>query len=122
MYENDRRERRHGPDLLVKLITIMAVLGWVLMIVTVFFYGVSRPASISKQFWPLADKMDRIWNTEMLSLVLYFLVANFIIAIVGLLINSKRHKRKTDHYSLSLQLLTLMAAVGIFVVAMGYAG
>ena len=117
----DRRERRHGPDLLVKLMTALAVLGWVSMLVTVFLYGMARPEAINNAFWPLARKMNMIWNTELMSMVLYFLMGNFLVGAVGLFINTRRHKRKRDHYSLSLVLLTMLAAIGILLMAFGYA-
>ncbi|MCD4828428.1 MAG: hypothetical protein K8R90_03235 [Candidatus Cloacimonetes bacterium] len=114
-------ERRHGPDILVKTITWLSVLGWLLMIITLFVYGSARPDSIRLKFWPLVNEMNRIWNTELTTIVLYFLICNFSLGIIGLLLNTRRHKRKTDNYSLPLMLLTLMAASGILIVVLGFA-
>jgi len=123
MYEDapGHFDRRHGPDVWEKMLTLLAVLGWVLLIGAVVAYDIAKPNSMMKQFWPLAPKMDMIWDNAFYSMALYILVADFVVSVIGLLINGRRHKRKHDQYSLSLMLMTLLSAVGIAFIALGWA-
>ncbi len=107
------KQRRHGPDILVKLIHWTGVAAWLLMFIAIIIADKARP-----ELPTLFDRIFNVqlrttWDSDLLRYV--FILAGIIFAIctIGLFLNTKRHHRKDDHYSKSLIIMKFMSGLGI---------
>lgn len=108
-----RSNKRRGPDIWVKLIRWFGVSAWVLMVVVVILMDKARPQ--------LATFFDRIlnldlrttWDLKLLRSALLLMIVLFYLCVIGLVINAKRHRRKSDRYNRSLIGIGILAALGI---------
>ncbi len=110
-------QKRRGPDILIKVIHWMAASGWILMFAVLLLTDKARPK--------VAFFLDRIlqvplrtsWDRKLLNIACFLLVLILGLCLIGLFINSWRHKRKTDHYNSSLVIMGILALGGIFIIA-----
>lgn len=110
-------QKRRGPDIWIKIIRWTAALGWILMFAVLLLTDKARPK--------VAFFLDRIlqvplrtsWDRRLLDIACFLLVLILGLCLSGLFINSRRHKRKTDHYNRSLVIMGILALGGIFIIA-----
>ena len=57
--------------------------------------------------------LQTTWNQHLVTYIFYLLIAGLVLGITGLVVNSRRHRRRDDHYRIHLVLLTGISAVGI---------
>ncbi|MFT9493470.1 hypothetical protein [Anaerosolibacter sp.] len=111
-------DRRKGPDLWVKLINWLGITAWGIMFFILYITDRARP--------PMETFFDRLfkvqvrqtWNLDLLQYALYLMITLCVLCVAGLLINVKRHRRKTDRYNISL---ILMMGLGVFSIIMYFA-
>ncbi len=105
--------RRKGPDLWVRAIQWVAGVAWSLFIAFLLFLGLAKPEG--QTFFDKYYNIQRSgrWNTNLLDLCFYLLVGTFLICLAGLIINSRRCRRKTDRYNRSLVVIGLLSLLGI---------
>jgi hypothetical protein len=111
-------DRRRGPDLWVKLVHWLGITAWGIMFFIIFITDRARP--------PMETFFDRLfkvqvrqtWDLDLLQYALYLMITLCVLCIAGLLINTKRRRRKTDRYNISL---ILMMGLGIFSIIMYFA-
>ncbi len=109
----DRRgERRRGPDVWRKMISWLSVIGWILMLVALVLFDLAKPHMMTffDRFFHVSGAT--VWNYQLTLYIFFVMVAGFVISVSGLLINARRHRRKKDHYSLSLMLLGIVSLLG----------
>ena len=106
-------ERRKGPDFWLRSLGWLAVVGWLCMFIALILFEKAKPPAGS--FFERREGMyiRRSWNEDLGEYMGYLMIAGLIISILGLMINAKRHRRKSDQYRLSLILLGLISAAGI---------
>ena len=109
------KNKRKGPDLLISLINWISVAGWILIIAVLVIIGKAQPAMVT--FWDrlLQTGVDSSWDIELAQYAFYLMVVLLFLGLAGLFMNSKRHKRKTDRYRVSLIVMTLFSVAGIAV-------
>ena len=107
-------QKRKGPDILMRSLTWLAVLGWFLMYVVLMVLNKAKPKSESS--------FDRIngaevlippWNPVLIQYIFYLMIAGLCISIIGMILNIKRHRRKKDKYRMSLIVLGVISLLGI---------
>ncbi len=113
-------ERRRGRDLLLRIISGLGIAGWASMLVAMIVFDRARPDDPT--FIPNARIFDRngipyhlqtAWDQDLLTSILYLLIAGLVLGIIGLAINARRRRRRDDYYRIHLVLLTAISAVGI---------
>jgi len=60
-----------------------------------------------------AGGLRTTWDLELMKYFFYFMIVGLCISAIGLAINTRRHRRKTDEYLISLILLGLVSIVGM---------
>ena len=108
-------QRRQGPDLWVKIIHWLGVCVWILMVAVLVLTDKARP--------PMATFFDRVlhiqlrttWDLGLVRDVCLLMIIILGLCLTGFIINSKRHQRKDDHYSLSLIIMGSLSVIGILI-------
>jgi hypothetical protein len=105
-----RVNRRHGPDTMVKVISIFSGISWLLVVIVfgIITYGKPR---LGMMFFH--EGVTESWNKTILgyaSLLLFFV---FIVCFIGIFINMSRHKRKSDRFNKSLIVFGIASLLGI---------
>ncbi|MDY6836792.1 MAG: hypothetical protein SWH78_02355 [Thermodesulfobacteriota bacterium] len=106
------QRRRKGPDFWFRSIRWLAVIGWLIMTGALFIPTVAKPdhkGNIAK----LAEGLRTTWDLELMKYFFYCMIVGLCISIAGFVINTKRHRRKSDEYLISLILLGFVSIVGM---------
>jgi hypothetical protein len=107
------KNRRRGPDTMVRLITICGVVSWLLIVVAFFIYQMTHASGTA-------------YNTVRQSLIDFsagviiakvLLLLNFLLCLWGMTMNMMRNKRKSDRFRISL-LISAVVSLGGFIVMM----
>ncbi|MBD3671651.1 MAG: hypothetical protein HUJ29_12850 [Gammaproteobacteria bacterium] len=111
-----RKERRRGKDLILRVLSVMGVIGWFLMLVALFVADRAKP----KQIEFMMNNLDRGsssvrlgWNDQLLYYVFVLMVLGFLISAIGLYLNSMRARRRHDSYRVHLIFLFIISTIGI---------
>ena len=107
-------EKRKGRDILMRLLTWLAVIGWFIMYVVIMVFEKARPR-VESSFDHVdgAESPLSAWNPVLIQYIFYLMIAGFSISIIGIILNIKRHRRKRDKYRISLIALGVISLLGI---------
>lgn len=107
------RERRRGPDPLLRSLRWLGGLGWLSMMAALFFLDRAKPEieTFFDRWYNLSLRTS--WNMELARFILYCMIAGLLLSLAGLIINFKRHRRRGDEVRISLVLLGTLSLFGI---------
>jgi hypothetical protein len=110
---NPQYERRKGPDLWIKLLTWAGLLSCICLVAALFIAAIAKPeaATFFDRFYNL--RLRQTWNLELMRYLFYMLLVCSFSSIAGLIINSKRKQRKTDHIRVSLIVMLCISIFGL---------
>ncbi|MFZ5968572.1 MAG: hypothetical protein ACOYVK_15565 [Bacillota bacterium] len=116
MEENRRRDfvdRRKGPDIWVRIVQWLGFMAWGIMFVILTITDRAKPEAETffERFFKI--QVRNSWNQDLLQFAFYLMLLLNFLCIFGLIINSRRCRRKSDKYNLSLVLMMILAFVGI---------
>jgi len=115
--EYDKRvERRGGGDGLMRVMLWLGLSGWLLMLIAFLVLDQAKPQQMENMMstiTPNGAYFSFGWNENLLQYVFILLVLGFFASILGLFINTMRHRRRHDSYRIHLILLLLMSTIGI---------
>ena len=106
-------DRRKGPDPWVKVLEWLGVIGWFLMFAALFIIDRAKPQS--EKFLIKATKAEAstTWNQELTNALFYLMIFGLCISIIGIVINSRRYRRKDDRFRITLIILGVISIFGI---------
>ena len=107
------KNRRRGPDILIKWIHYISIFCWALIFVIFIVVSVAKPpveGFFDRQY---GIRVNAAWDKTLLDSAFYLMFPLLIICAVGLLINSIRHQRKTDTYNKTLIISFFLSLAGI---------
>ncbi|AEG61681.1 hypothetical protein [Desulforamulus ruminis] len=106
-------ERRQGPDLWVKFLKAAAILVWLAMLVILLIIDQAKPEfeNFFSRLFNVTLRQD--WDTDILAYAFYLSVLMLIFSIFTLLVNRKRHRRKSDRYSRSVIIMIFFSTAVI---------
>lgn len=113
-------ERRRGHDRLLRIMSWSGIAGWAIMLVVMAVFDRAKPDD--RNFIPNERILEQAgvpyhlrttWNQHLVTYIFYLLIAGLVLGITGLAVNSRRHRRRDDHYRIHLLLLTGISAAGI---------
>jgi len=107
------KDRRRGPDLWIRAISFVGVIGWLAMLAAMIIADKARPEpeTVTTRFHNII--MRTTWDMELTTYLFYSMIAGLFIGIAGLFINARRLKRKNDRLRVNLILLLLISVTGI---------
>jgi len=107
------KERRRGPDIWERSLRYLALVGWAILIVAFFVYGRAKPQTETffDRYYGISLRL--YWDMVWLRPLLWLLVAGLSVALFGLVVNGRRHRRRGDEWRVSLVLLSLCCLAGI---------
>ena len=110
---NNFIERRKGPDLLIKAIRWLAVLGWFIMLAALVIYAIAKPHTLIFFDREYNIQLQTVLNIQLATFLFYLMVCGLLMSIGGFYLNIKRSRRKDDEYRISLILLGMISLLGI---------
>ena len=111
MAEGKIKNRRRGPDILVKTINNLAVVSWIVIFGMFIMFSIAKPRVMGVA--PGHRATTGGWNTEFLDFAFYLMVVQALLCAFGLAINANRLRRKTDTLNKSLIIFGIMSVIGI---------
>ena len=105
-------ERRKGKDALSVSLTLFSVIT-VIIVSTIILYLVEVRTTTPVSARSLTMPLDTLWNYTPIRHLFYLFVTGFISASIGLAINTKRLRRKSDRVRYNLVFLWILSALGI---------
>jgi uncharacterized oligopeptide transporter (OPT) family protein len=106
--------RRKGPDLWSRSLRYLALAGWILLVSAFFILDKAKP-KVETFFERVYDiRLHQQWDMDLARYILWLMVLGLVFSIVGLVINAKRNRRRTDQWRLSLIFLGIISLSGIF--------
>ena len=106
-------ERRRGPDIVLKTVWWIVGISWVLSAAVFLITGQARPQN-ETFFDRFFDVTVRdYWDENLLAYAFVILLMNFIVCVVGFILNLLRQKRKADKISKSIIILGTISLAGI---------
>lgn len=107
----DRKNRRRGPDTVIKTINILSIASWIIIVTVFIVVSIAKPTAIRTP----GTTTIPLGNSSMLSFALFLMVIQVIMAVIGIFANMTRMKRKTDRLNLGLVFSGGIAIIGIII-------
>ena len=107
--------RRHGPDVLVKAISIISGISWLIVFVVFILVSYAKPKMETLFDRQYNIQLRQNWDKTMLGYAIFLLGLITVICLAGILINMSRHRRRTDRYNKSLIFFCVGSIIGILV-------
>ncbi len=106
-------ERRRRTDALIVLLRVLNAAAVLSLVGALFITAAAKPShqSFFDQFHNLRIYYD--WNYPLLRYAAFCLFLGFLSSSVGLLVNSRRLRRKGDHVHASLVVCMIVSAIGL---------
>lgn len=110
--ERRDKKRRDGVSFVV---TLIAVIGWFVCILALLFLDFAKPEQES--FWSrfFHEPVQSSWNRGLLLFILAMLVLDFLMCMLGFVLNITRHKRKADRFHKGIISLWIISGVIILI-------
>lgn len=108
----EKYERRHGPDLLCRAFSWLAILGWVLFIAGMVLAHYARPELDTGlvRYWGIEIRSD--WHPKLTVYLQYLLWAVALVSALSLSLNRLRLRRRGDHLHVNIVML-LLSSIGL---------
>jgi hypothetical protein len=112
--------RRKGPDPWTRSLRYLALVGWLLLASAFFILDYAKP-KVETFFERVYDiRLHQQWDMDLARYILWLMVLGLLLSIVGLVINAKRNRRRTDQWRLSLIFLGIISLSGMFLYLMNF--
>lgn len=111
--QGESSDRRKGPDLWLRVISGLGVVGWVLMFTAMIVVEKAKPPleTIATRFANI--HLRTTWDVGLSRYLFYLMCLGGCISFFGIVINSRRLSRKNDHFRSNLIILGLISFFGI---------
>jgi hypothetical protein len=110
------KNRRKGPDYVVKLISFFSFVTWMIFFITLIVFHMASPRMGSYH----AVRVNYFDMGSAVVIIKVLLFINIIISVWGIIANTMRNKRKTDTFRSSLVASTLLSLVGFIIVVIKF--
>jgi len=108
-----RTNTRRGPDSIIRTINFISGISWIMIFAILIFFALAKPQM--RGFDRQMNMLGGFWNKEYLQIAFYLMMFQLIMSIFGLIMNSRRMKRKTDTWNASLILSGSASIIGIII-------
>lgn len=117
MYDGQRvfNERRKGPDFWVKWIKWAGYFSWVIAFAIIILTDRAKPPveTFFDRYFHI--QLKRTWDIYLMRYAFLLLLVLFFICVFTIIVNFRRHRRKTDRYNPSIIILSVLSLLGIII-------
>ena len=106
-------ERRRRKDWVVRLVSVVSVLGWVFAFAALLLFNEAQPSGPDFFTRFLGATVINYLDVNKLNMAFIALLISFFVCAAGMTANILRHRRKTDRYNKSIIILGSVSLVGI---------
>ncbi len=106
---------RKGPDLIIRAFRFIQFLSFLFVITIVSLFGLAKPRVKTLYDTYYNVNIQSQWKDNLIHTAYYVMIMMLILSIIGIILNLKRLKRKTDHFCFSLVFFALCSIVGIII-------
>ncbi|HOD13575.1 MAG TPA: hypothetical protein PK307_13555 [Spirochaetota bacterium] len=103
------RNRRRGPDTMVRMITLFSIGSWLLIFIALLVYQLVHPLTGSYS----SVRMNLTGFSAGIILARVLLAANVLLCVWGMVMNIMRNKRKSDRFRVSLLISAVISLAGL---------
>jgi hypothetical protein len=112
--EGKIKNRRRGPDILIKTINGIAIISWIVIFGIFITFSLAKP-STWRGVGLSGGGMAGSYNPGYLQFSFYLMVMQLLLCAMGLAINANRLRRKTDGLNKSLIFFGFVSLLGIII-------
>jgi hypothetical protein len=105
--------QRHGPDRVLKTITLFIMASWVMCIVIFAIVAIEKAPIAADTYRDLGMFVSGESEPGLMDAAVFLMGAQFLMGIMGLGFQARRMRRTTDQYSIVLFLFTLASLAGL---------
>jgi xanthine/uracil/vitamin C permease (AzgA family) len=106
-------ERRRKPDGIVKFVTIVSAIGWIMIIICSILIIYAKPEHTNMFYEMFNINIKDYWNYSLLNFVFILLTFLFALSLIGIMMNAMRQRRKNDRMNKSLIFQAIMSVIGM---------
>ena len=106
-------DRRRKPDIVIRLVNAISIVGWMMINLCTLLTINSKPEQTNMFYKMFNIPVRDYWDFSLLSIVFFLLMFLFAVALIGILLNATRQRRKTDKMNKSLIFQAAMAVLGM---------
>ncbi|MDR3237898.1 MAG: hypothetical protein LBT84_05275 [Spirochaetia bacterium] len=112
-----KKNRRKGPDNVSRFISLLVSASWVMIFALFVIIALAKPSTNMSIFTIMSENTRSFsgWNISLISLVFPVLLVQLGLCLFGLILSSRRMKRRRDKYSKSLIFFTIVSLAGLLV-------
>ena len=106
-----RRHRRRDPLLLA--LRWLSLVGWLALLAALFVLAEARPPveTFFERWYGL--RLRSSWNLDLARYIFYLMLLGLGTSLTGLVINSRRLRRRGDEWRVSLILVAIISLLGL---------
>ena len=112
--EEAMKERRRGPDAILKMINTIAIILWVIIGIVFILFAITNPTHSGLAASRPGFKSRPIWVD---SIIYGLLTLQIILSISGIIFNLTRLKRKTDRLKLTLVISLILGILTTIIIS-----
>ncbi|MDA3903386.1 MAG: hypothetical protein PF441_08075 [Desulfuromusa sp.] len=107
--------RRKRTDLTIRLLAWSNAVAVISLAIAICIIAVAKPQRMNflDHFYGV-QRLNPTWDMDLIGYIGAMLLLSFLASIVGLFLNSKRRRRKSDHIHATLILSLVASAVSLF--------
>lgn len=106
-------ERRQKPDGVLRLVTFISTIGWLLVILCSLLTIYAKPEQTNMFYEMFNIPIRNYWDYSFLGIVFILLICLLALSLFGIFMNSLRNRRKTDRIRRSLIFQAIASVIGI---------
>ena len=110
-----RRNKRKGPDILIKSKEILIFSSWMLFLTIFTLFSLAKPGETAMLGKLYNVSSNYIWDNGKIKSAFFLMIILALICMIGLVINSQRLRRKSDNYSLTFIIFGIFSIFGVIV-------
>lgn len=109
--DSSRRQRRSDPLLVV--LRWLSVAGWLILLAALLLLGEAKPPveTFFERWYNISLRSS--WNLELARYIYYLMLLGLGTSLTGLVLNSRRLRRKGDEWRISLILVAVISLLGL---------
>lgn len=114
-----KKERRKGPDLWLRVLRWTGIGGWLILFAAFVIMDKAKPERgtfIDMMYFRqlgIPVELRQEWDQQLVTYIFYLMTLGLCISVAGLLINTRRLRRRDDGYRASLVIVGTISLIAV---------